>query len=77
VRKEEEQVRALRTMWAKVGSNIKTYNDLLSTSTTSTSVDKETWQIYAQRQGGCVEEDQAPYLLPNTPATTKIKKIFL
>jgi hypothetical protein len=30
-------------MWAKVGSNIKTYNDLLSTSTTSTSLDKDTW----------------------------------
>lgn len=82
VSKESEQVRALRTMWAKVGSNIKTYNDLLATSTTSTSIDKETWDIYAQRNSSLAgssypEEDQAPYLLPNTPATTKIKKIFL
>jgi hypothetical protein len=69
-------------MWSKIGSNIKTYNDLLATTTTSTSLDKETWDIYAQRNSkmaGCKfpEEDQAPYFLPNTPATTKIKKIFL
>lgn len=82
VNKENEQIRALKTMWRKVGSSIKTYNDLLSTSTTSTSLDKDTWELYSQRnskQAGCEypEEDQAPYLLPNTPATTKIKKIFL
>lgn len=43
VNKENEQIRALKTMWAKIGSNVKTYNDLLSTSTTSTSLDKDTW----------------------------------
>jgi hypothetical protein len=36
-------------MWSKIGSSVKTYNDLLATSTTSTSIDKDTWQIYAQR----------------------------
>lgn len=61
---------------------MKIYNDLLSTSTTSTSVDKETWEIYAQRSSKWAgklypEEDQAPYFLPNTTATTRIKKIFL
>lgn len=75
-------MRALRTMWSKVGSGMKMYNDLLATSTTSTSLDKDTWELYAQRtssSAGCEfpEEDQAPPFLPNTPATTKIKKIFL
>ena len=75
-------MRALRTMWAKIGSSIKTYNDLLSTSTTSTALDKDTWDLYVQRNSKPAgfkfpEEDQAPYLLPHTPATTKIKKIFL
>ena len=69
-------------MWSKVGSGMKMYNDLLATSTTSTSLDKETWDIYAQRNCSMAglkfpEEDQAPPFLPNTPATTKIKKIFL
>jgi hypothetical protein len=82
VNKENEQIRALKTMWSKVGSNVKTYNDLLSTSTTSTSLDKETYELYAQRTSrnagvSFPEEDQAPYLLPNTPQTTKLKKIFL
>ena len=69
-------------MWSKVGSGMKMYNDLLATSTTSTSLDKDTWELYAQRTSSSAgrefpEEDQAPPFLPNTPATTKIKKIFL
>lgn len=69
-------------MWSKVGSGMKMYNDLLATSTTSTSLDKDTWELYAQRTSRNAglefpEEDQAPPFLPNTPATTKIKKIFL
>lgn len=80
VSKENEQVRALKTMWNKVGSSMKVYNDILATSTTSTSIDKETWSIYAERKeknADSAEEDQAPPFLPNTPATTKIKRMFL
>lgn len=82
VSKESEQIRALKTMWSKIGASMKGYNDLLSTSTTSTALDKDTWQIYAQRNSSMAgfkfpEEDSAPYFLPSTPATTKIKKIFL
>jgi hypothetical protein len=54
VSKESEQVRALKTMWNKVGSSMKVYNDLVATSTTSTSIDKETWGIYAERNSGSV-----------------------
>lgn len=43
INKENEQIRALKTMWSKIGSNVKTYNDLLANSTTSTSIDKETY----------------------------------
>jgi hypothetical protein len=41
-------------MWSKIGSNVKTYNDLLSNSTTSTSIDKETYELYAQRNSRAV-----------------------
>jgi hypothetical protein len=69
-------------MWAKVGSNIKLYNDMLSKSTTSTNIDKDTWELYTRRNSVCTgtsypEEDQAPYILPDTAASKKIKKIFL
>ena len=80
VTKENAQVQALKTMWNKVGSSMKVYNDLLATSTTSTSIDKETWSLYAERNAksaAYAEEDQAPPFLPNTPATTKIKRMFL
>ena len=43
IKKEDEQVRALKTMWTKIGFNMKTYNDFLTKSTTSTSLDKDTW----------------------------------
>lgn len=69
-------------MWAKIGSNIKTFNDVLTKFTTPTSIDKETWQIYAERN--CkdtgvkyAEQDEAPYILPYTPATTNLKKLYL
>lgn len=60
---------------------MKTYNDLLTKSTTSTSVDKDTWKVYTDRncaQAGrfAPEEDQAPYFMPGTEATKKIKKIY-
>lgn len=69
-------------MWAKVGPSMKTYNDMIPTSTTSTNLDKDTWQLYASRNSSsagvsCPEEDSAPYLLPETVASTKIKKIYL
>lgn len=75
-------MRALKTMWSKIGPNVKTFNDLVASSTTSTSLDKDTWNIYVSRNCELTglkfpEEDQAPYFLPNTPATTKLKKIFL
>ncbi len=54
INKENEQIRALKTMWSKIGSNVKTYNDLLSNSTTSTSIDKETYELYAQRNSRAV-----------------------
>ena len=82
MRKEDEQERALKTMWSKIGVNIKMYNDLLSKSTTSSNLDKDTWEVYAQRNsrlaGGMFpEEDQAPYILPDNPAKTNIKKKYL
>jgi hypothetical protein len=49
INKETEQERALKTMWVKIGSSMKRYNDMISKSTTSTNLDKDTWQIYAQR----------------------------
>jgi hypothetical protein len=82
IQKENEQIRALKTIWSKIGINMKVYNDLLSRSTTSTNLDKDTWQVYSQRNS-CMagiafpEEDSAPYFLPDTIATGKIKKIFL
>lgn len=80
--KETEQERALKTLWSKIGINMKMYNDMLSKKTTSTSLDKDTWELYAARNGRLAgtlapEEDQAPPLLPNTSATTNIKKIYL
>lgn len=82
IQKENEQIRALKTIWAKIGINIKVYNDLLSRSTTSTSLDKDTWNVYAQRNSSAAgisypEEDSAPYFLPDTIATGKLKKIYL
>ena len=61
---------------------MKTYNDFLSKSTTSTNLDKDTWKIYQMRNSPvagllCPEEDSAPYILPDSVAATKIKKIFL
>jgi hypothetical protein len=61
---------------------MKGYNDMVSKWTTSTSLDKDTWKVYAQRNSswaGCCypEEDQAPPFLLETPATTKLKKIYL
>jgi hypothetical protein len=69
-------------MWAKVGPSMKTYNDMIPHSTTSTSLDKDTWQLYASRNSPwagitCPEEDSAPHLLPDTIASTKIKKKYL
>lgn len=82
LRKETEQIRVLKTMWSKLGSTMKTYNDMVSKSTTSTSLDKDTWSIYQKRQAKgdnslYGDEDQAPYFLPDTPASSKIKKIYL
>lgn len=69
-------------MWSKIGINMKIYNDMLTNSTTSTNIDKDTWQLYASRNSRatgiwCPEEDQAPYILPDTVATHNIKKKYL
>jgi len=61
---------------------MKVYNDLVAASTTSTSLDKDTWNIYEVRnssQAGitAAEEDKAPYFLVKRKHNTKIKKIFL
>lgn len=60
---------------------MKTYNDMVSSWTTSTSLDKDTYKIWASRNASTntngFEEDSAPYLLPNTIATKKIKRIYL
>ena len=69
-------------MFSKVGTTMKMYNDMVALGTTSTSIDKDTWQTYEQRNSRIAgvwapEEDQAPPFLPNTRATEKIKKKFL
>jgi len=61
---------------------MKVYNDLVATSTTSTSLDKDTWNIYEVRNSSLVgitaaEEDKAPYFLVKTKHNTKIKKKYL
>lgn len=75
-------MRTLKTIWTKIGANIKVYNDLVAKSTTSTSLDKDTWRVYENRNSagwltGPEDEDSAPYFLPDTRASTRIKKIFL
>jgi len=49
LKKEGEQERALKTIWHKIGYNMKVYNDMIPNSTTSTSLDKDTWEVYSQR----------------------------
>ena len=66
-------------MFSKVGSTMKMYNDMVAIGTTSTSLDKDTWQTYSERNSRMAgiwapEEDQAPPILPNTRATRKLKK---
>jgi len=61
---------------------MKMYNDLVSTSTTSSSLDKETWEIYENRHSSGTgsalpEEDTAPYILPSNASNSRIKKIFM
>lgn len=75
-------MRTLQTMWAKLGPAMKSYNDMLAKSTTSTSLDKDTYQLYTARNSKMAgvwypEEDQAPYILPDTQASTRIKKFYL
>ncbi len=82
IQKESEQIRALKTIWTKIGVNIKVYNDLVTKTTTSTSLDKDTYRLYENRNSagaGVIypEEDSAPYFLPDTRASTRIKRIFL
>jgi hypothetical protein len=72
----------LKTIWTKIGVNIKVYNDLVTKTTTSTSLDKDTWKVYEMRNSSAAgiigpEEDSAPYFLPDTRASTRIKRIFL
>ena len=82
LQKESEQERALKTMWSKVGVTMKMYNDMVASSTTSTSIDKDTYEIYSMRNSRAAgrwapEEDQAPPFLPDTAASTNIKKKYL
>lgn len=58
------------------------YNDMLSRKTTSTNLDKDTWEIYAGRNCGATgvyfpEEDQAPPILNLTSDMKNIKKKYL
>lgn len=68
-------------MWTKIGANMKAYNDMVSRSTTSTSIDKDTYQIWSDRncsETGLTlpEEDSAPYFLPKTRKTKRWKKQY-
>ena len=61
---------------------MKMYNDMIAKSTTSTSIDKDTWSIYSGRNCRATglfypEEDQAPYIMPSNAATNNIKKKYL
>lgn len=55
---------------------------MIPTSTTSTNIDKDTWEIYSGRNSRASgvfypEEDQAPPIMPITAANTNIKKKYL
>jgi len=61
---------------------MKMYNEMISKKTTSTSIDKDTWEIYSGRNGSAAgvfypEEDQAPPILPFNPANNNFKKKYL
>lgn len=61
---------------------MKVYNDLVASSTTSTSLDKDTWNMYEVRNSSeagitAAEEDKAPYFLVQGKHNLKIKRIFL
>lgn len=49
LKKETEQINTLKTLWKKLGTNMKVYNDMVSKFTTSTNIDKDTWKLYASR----------------------------
>ena len=66
-------------MWERLGANIKIYNDMVSRSTTSTSIDKDTYQLWENRncsETGLTlpEEDKAPYFLPKTRQAKRWRK---
>ena len=55
---------------------------MIAKKTTSTNIDKDTWEIYSGRNSKAAglfypEEDQAPYILSSGPASKNIKKIYL
>jgi hypothetical protein len=59
---------------------MKILNGFLPRTKTSTSIDKETRSIYADRHSAYTgtiyaEEDTIPPLLPKNSATTKFKKV--
>lgn len=54
---------------------------MLALSTTATSLDKDTWNLYQSRNSPnagifAPEEDSAPYFIPDTKATRRIKMFF-
>ena len=61
---------------------MKTYNDMVTRRTTSTSIDKDTYQLWADRNCSetgltIAEEDSAPYFLSSTRKTKRWKKNYM
>lgn len=79
--KERQQLETLKLIFERAGYSMKMYNDMLPHSTTATSLDKDTWNLYVSRNSSSAgfsapEEDSAPPFLPDTKATRRIKKIY-
>ena len=80
--KEQAQEDTLKIMWQRIGANMKSYNDMVSRSTTSTSLDKDTYYLWADRNSSeagltIAEEDKAPYFLLRTRKIKRWKKEYL
>lgn len=66
----------------KIGSNIKWYNEGIPRTKTSTSIDRDTDSIYAQRNSNMAgklftEDDLAPPVLIRTQARKYNGKMYL
>lgn len=51
VSKEREQERTLDLLYHKVGTSMKSFNDLIPRTRTSTDIDFRTRMLYSQRNG--------------------------